>query len=120
MNERTHGRITILELHGNLSGGPEADSFRKRHIQLVEGGAIYQILNLEHVKLIASHGVGMMIGARKRCAEAGGRLVACEPSKRQRSLFNLYQIQRIIDVYQTEAEAIASIGVEAEMHATEG
>lgn len=114
VHERKHGRITILELYGNLTGGPEAVSFRKRHAELVDGGHIYQILNFKDVKLIASMGVGMMIGARKRCAEASGRLVACEPSQRLHSLFNLYKIEQILEIYETEAEAITSFGFAAE------
>ena len=112
MKERKHGRITILEFQENLKGGDQADEFRERQVKLIEDGAVHQIFNIKHVKFIPSQGVGMMIGANVRCEKADGRLVICEPNDRIQSLFSLYKIERIIDLYATEAEAIASFGFE--------
>lgn len=113
MKERAHGPITILEFQENLTGGGQSDALRGHMQSLVEGGKIHVIFNLKNVKFIASQGVGMIMAAKVLCDQGKGRLVTCAPNDRVVSLFNLYHINKVMDFYETEEEAVASFKLES-------
>ena len=115
VEEREAGDVTILDFRQNLVGGPQADSLRQIMQALVGDGRKHIVFNFRYIRFIASQGIGIMMGSNRICHDAGGRLVLCEPNPRIASVIKLYQLARVIDVYDTEAQAIASFGLSKEM-----
>jgi anti-sigma B factor antagonist len=52
----------IIELKGNVMGGPDAEIFRDELHKLIEQGKKEVIVNLGKVKFMNSSGLGILIG----------------------------------------------------------
>ena len=105
---RQEGSLTIVEIQGNMVGGPSADEFRQYMVELIEGGARKIILDLSRVRYVASPGAGMIIGTHTTLKNRGGVLKLVVATERVKNLVNLIQLYRILEVYETVEEAIVS------------
>lgn len=105
---RKEGSITIVTFTGNMTGGPICDEFRQYMETLIEEGARHVIFDLAGVPYVASAGAGLMVAAFTSLKSRGGDLRLVVATDRVKNLFNLIQLHRIMKVYETLAEAIAS------------
>lgn len=105
---RKEGSLTVVEIEGNMVGGPAADEFRIFIMDLIEDGARSMIFDLSKVRYVASPGAGMIIGTYTTLKNRGGELKLVVSTERVKNLVNLIQLYRIMEVYETLEEAIAS------------
>lgn len=111
---RQEGSLSIVEIEGNMVGGPQADEFRQFVSDLIDGGARRVIFDLSRVRYVASPGAGMIIGTYTSLKHRGGVLKLVVATERVRNLVNLIQLYRILDVYETLEEAVASFEEQGE------
>jgi len=98
----------ILELKGNVMGGPEATEFSDTLKKLLTEGKKNLILDLSEVKFMNSSGLGMMISGLTTVKKEGGLLkLACVAEKIQ-SLLMITKLITIFETYDTIEEAIKS------------
>ncbi|HOJ17089.1 MAG: STAS domain-containing protein [Ignavibacteriales bacterium] len=98
----------ILELKGNVMGGPEAIEFSDSLKKLISEGKKNLILDLSEVKFMNSSGLGMMISGLTTVKKEGGMLkLACVAEKIQ-SLLMITKLITIFETYDTIEEAIKS------------
>jgi len=105
---RQEGSLTIVEIEGNMVGGPAADAFREFISELIEGGARRMIFDLSRVRYVASPGAGMIIATYTTLAKKGGTLRLVINTERVKNLIHLIQLYRILEIYETLQEAIDS------------
>jgi anti-anti-sigma factor len=76
---------------------------------LVERGVNHLILDMRLVKFINSTALGAVIKAHKRCRAEGGELVIGQPSPFVRDVMNKVGIDKLITLYDSDAEATKAI-----------
>jgi anti-sigma B factor antagonist len=97
----------IIELKGNVMGGPDAEIFRDELHKLIEQGKKEVIVNLGKVKFMNSSGLGILIGGLTTMKNAGGELVICQADKKIESLLMVTQLIKVFNHFRTLDEAVA-------------
>ena len=101
--------ITVLELSGEMYGGPDNMRLVDVVSELIEEKKLDLVINLSKVKWISSTGLGILVSARSRFAKEGGVVKLCHPNDRVLGILQVTRLNLIFDVYDTEQEAIASL-----------
>ena len=100
--------ITVLDLSGEMYGGPDNMKLVEMITKLVEEKKLDLILNLSKVKWISSTGLGIMVSARSRYAKEGGVIKLMSPNDRVLGILQVTRLNLIFDVFSSEQEAIDS------------
>ena len=117
---RTRGDVSIVELSGEFTlGRPEVGRPLDLHGRRLEdlgqtlGGLLDRkstriVLDLEKVRFIDSAGLGDLVAWMKRARQLGGDVRLLRPHGRVRDLFELMALTRVFQIFDDEAEAVAS------------
>lgn len=97
----------IIELKGNVMGGPDAEIFREELHKLIDEGKTEVIVDLGKVKFMNSSGLGILIGGLTTMKNAGGELVICQADKKIESLLMVTQLIKVFNHFRTLDEAVA-------------
>lgn len=100
----------IIELKGNVMGGPDAEKFRDELHKLIEEGKKEVIVDLGKVKFMNSSGIGILIGGFTTMKNAGGELVICRADNKIESLLVVTQLIKVFNHFRTLDEAVAHFG----------
>ncbi|MGZ4694300.1 MAG: STAS domain-containing protein [Acidimicrobiales bacterium] len=87
-----------------------APRLRQQIVSLIGGGRSHLIIDLAGVDFIDSVGLGVVVGALKRCRTHGGDLVVVGAVPRVRSLFEITRLDEIIDMHPDVERALAAVG----------
>ena len=96
----------IVDIEGQLVGGPESEVFHKFFRSLLEEGKKRIIVNLGRVPWANSQGVGMLIGAHTSAKNAGGELVLVNVADKINSILTVTRLMYIFTTFDTEKDAI--------------
>ncbi len=66
------GPVTVIQLQGNLMGGPDASTLNNKLHELVEAGKKHVVIDLHGVQFMNSSGLGLLIGGASTMKNAGG------------------------------------------------
>src|SRR6056297_348378 len=91
----------IIELKGNVMGGPDAEIFRDELHKLIEQGKKEVVVDLGKVKFMNSSGLGILIGGLTTIKNAGGELVICQADKKIESLLMVTQLIKVFNHFRT-------------------
>lgn len=95
------GTITSLDTWGHLKEAVAA---------LVRDGERHVVLNLSQLSFVDSSFIGELVACSLVLARAGGTLRLASTSRRVSELLLITRLGQIFDTYETDAEAIASLG----------
>lgn len=98
----------IIEMKGDIIGGPQAEDFRDTLHELIDEGKKEVIVDLGKVKFMNSSGLGILIGGLTTMKNAGGSLVICQADKKIESLLMVTQLVKVFTHYRTLDEAVSS------------
>ncbi|WP_234567537.1 STAS domain-containing protein [Rhodohalobacter sp. 614A] len=98
----------IIELKGNVMGGPSTEEFSDLLHSLVDEGKINVIVDLGKVKFMNSSGLGMLIGGLTTMKKADGDLRICRADNKIESLLVVTKLITVFKHYKTLDEAIKS------------
>ena len=101
--------IAVLELSGKLALGQESQRIESLIEELVKKGAQRVIVDMTSVDYIDSAGIGMVALAAGRLRESGGKLAIVAPEGKVLQLLTLTQINTIVKVCPTVADATGSV-----------
>lgn len=71
------------------------------------------VLDLARVRFIDSTGLGAIFATMKRLDTLGGHFIVCGLTERVRVLFDLVRMGKLVDIYPTRQEAVASFSKDA-------
>src|SRR3989339_1603105 len=100
--------VTLIELKGNVMGGPDASSLNEELHKLIEGGKKNIVVDLGDVKFMNSSGLGMLIGALTTVRNAEGTFRLSRVTDKIESLLIITKLITIFETYKTIDEAVAS------------
>jgi len=106
VSRRDIDAAVVLDVKGQLTGGPEAETFRDLFKAIVDEGHKNVIVNLKDVDWISSTGIGIMIRGYKTVREAGGHFILVRVGERTQQIFNVLRMHDIFQILATEEQAV--------------
>jgi|YNPNPStandDraft_1061719.scaffolds.fasta_scaffold90170_1 anti-sigma B factor antagonist len=108
IKEQMHNNVAVLQLKGNLMGGPETTEVHDKVKELVGRGINRVVLDLSKVKWVNSSGLGAMMGAMTTVRNAQGDLRLSGVTEKVQSLLMITKLITIFETFPTVEEAVAS------------
>jgi len=117
---RTEGNVSIVQLTGEFTlghmglarpldlHGHRLEDLGETLGALLDRGACRVVLDLEKVRFIDSAGLGDLVGWKKRALQLGGDIRLLRARDRIRDILELTALARLFQVFDDEAEAVAS------------
>jgi|SRR5580700_284463 anti-anti-sigma factor len=100
--------VTIVELNGRASIGPNTDRLDHELRRLKADGVRKILVNLAGLTMIDSSGIATIAGSYVSLTRQGGSLKLLRPSNRVREVLTVMRILNSIPTFEDEAEALAS------------
>lgn len=102
---KEQGDVTVIQLNGNVMGGPDATSLNEELHKLVGEGKKKVVVDLGDVKFMNSSGLGMLIRALTTMRNAGGDMKLARASEKIESLLMVTKLITVFDHYEKVEEA---------------
>jgi anti-sigma B factor antagonist len=107
MADREADGVSVVVLEGRIVLGAESNALREKLKSLIAEGKKKIFLNMDNIKYIDSSGLGTLVGhcsAKTR----GASLRLCHLGSKFQEVLQITKLVTIIDVYDTEAAAVAN------------
>jgi anti-sigma B factor antagonist len=98
----------IIELKGNLMGGPESQEFTDTIHKLLSEGKKHLILDLAEVKFMNSSGIGLLISGLTTVKREEGSLKLANVAEKIESLLVITKLVTVFESYESVEEAVKS------------
>jgi anti-sigma B factor antagonist len=108
ISERQAGDVTILDLEGKVTIGEGSVALRSSIRRLLGEGKNKILLNLGKVGYIDSSGIGELVSSFTAVNKEGGSLRLLNLTQKIQDLLAITKLLTVFDVYDEEAEALAS------------
>ena len=100
--------VTVIELDGNVMGGPDASALNEFLHKLITEEKNHVVVDLNKVDFINSSGLGMLIGGLTTMRHSGGELKLARASKKVENLLEMTKLLKVFDLHKNVDNAIAS------------
>ncbi len=100
--------VTVIELKGNVMGGPDATALNEELHKLIETKKTKVVIDLHDVKFMNSSGLGMLIGSLTTIRNAGGDLKIARASEKIESLLIVTKLITVFDHHESVEKAVAA------------
>jgi anti-anti-sigma factor len=108
VNVRQSGDVTILDLKGKITIGSGDVALRNAIQEVMNSGAKKVLINMADVSTIDSSGIGELVSAYTTATNRGARLKLINLPAKVTDILTITQLITVFDVYDSEAEGIAS------------
>jgi anti-sigma B factor antagonist len=108
MTSREVDGVTVIALNGRIVLGEESNALREKTKALVAEGKKKVVLNMDGITFIDSAGLGTLVAAHHSAKGQGASLRLCHLGTKFQEVLQITKLLTIFDVYNTEAEAVAS------------
>lgn len=98
----------VIELKGNVMGGPEAQEFNDMLHKYVENGKKNIVVDLASVKFMNSSGLGMLISGYTTMKNNGGQMKLANATEKINSLLVITKLITIFENYDSVEKAVES------------
>jgi anti-sigma B factor antagonist len=101
--------VEIIALQGKITIGSGDTQLREVIAEAVNNGKTNILLDLSGVTTIDSSGIGELVGSYTTVTNRGGKLKLLHLPAKLNELLHVTQLITVFEVYENEAEAIASL-----------
>ena len=108
IQQREREGITVLELNGRITVGPEASALRDKCAQLAAEGKKNVVLELSKVDFIDSTGLGALVMIATSLRKAGGAVKLVNLNRRNIELLVMTKLATVFEIFNDEQDAISS------------
>src|SRR3984893_8870314 len=108
MTTREVDGVTVVALDGRIVLGEESNAMREKVKSLVAEGKKKVVLNMANISFIDSAGLGTLVAAHHSAKGQGASLRLCHLGAKFSEVLQITKLMTIFEVYNTEAEAVAS------------
>ncbi len=98
----------VIELKGNVIGGPDSEDFSKLLHSYVDEGKKNIVVDLGSVKFMNSSGLGMLISGFTTMKNGGGSLKLANATEKINSLLVITKLITIFENFNSIEEAVKS------------
>jgi anti-sigma B factor antagonist len=104
---RQAGAWTVVDVRGEIDLYT-APRLKEQLSDLIDAGRSQIVINLEGVEFLDSTGLGVLIGALRRCREEDGVLALAAPRETVQKVLRVTGLDKVFPVGDTVDEATAS------------
>jgi anti-sigma B factor antagonist len=108
IQRREREGITILDLNGRITVGPEAGALREQTSALAAAGVKNLVLNLKDVDYIDSTGLGVLVICATSLRKQGGVVKLLNLNRRNIELLVMTKLATVFEIFNDEQDAINS------------
>ena len=101
-------RVVVLTVKGNLVQKDETDKLQEKILGILNKDRKFIVIDLKHVSMITSLGIGGVIRALRTVREKDGDLKLSAVNVSVRKVFTITKLEEIIEIYNTSDEAVKS------------
>jgi anti-sigma B factor antagonist len=105
---RNLGEVKLIKMTGRLTLGESVDRLRGTLDDLLSSGAVRFVLDLADVGMIDSSGIGLLVRYLTSTKQRGGSIKLLNPSKFAIQTLKMVGVLTVFEVFQDQAEALAS------------
>ncbi len=105
---RQIGHVSVVDLSGKITIGEGDVVMREKVQEVLDGGNLNVLLNLEKVSYMDSAGIGELVACFKRAKEKGGVVKLLNPSGKVYDLLQLTKLEEVFETYKDEKEGLVS------------
>ena len=105
--------VAVLALEGRIVLGEETSALREKVKGLLGEGKKNIVLNLSHVTLIDSSGLGALVTAYSSAKSDGASLRLCNLGSRSNELMQITKLYTVFEISDTEADALRAMAKRA-------
>ncbi|MBI4427586.1 MAG: STAS domain-containing protein [Ignavibacteriales bacterium] len=98
--------IMIIELTGNVMGGPDATALNDQIHKLIGDQKKRIVIDLSDVKFINSSGLAMLISGLNTMRKSGGEMKLARASEKIETLLQMTKLNTVFDIHKTVNEAV--------------
>ena len=110
ISERSTDSLTILDLKSPLTGDFSQQLFVPQIEAMLAEGKRHFVFNMTELPWINSTGIGLLVGARRKIDEAGGRVVLAAVNTRVKEILKVVGLLAMWEVYEDLDAAMVSFG----------
>jgi anti-sigma B factor antagonist len=103
-----HGTTAVITLSGELTAD-QADRFRRSCQERFTSGIRDVVINMEHLTLVDSAGLELLLWLREEAAERRGALKLVRPDTTVSKILEVTRLDRRFDVHATVEAAAKSL-----------
>jgi len=108
IQQREREGVTILDLKGRVTVGPEATALREKVAALRDAGPPKIVLNLQHVDYIDSTGLGALVIVATTARKNGGNVKLLNLNRRNIELLVMTKLATVFEIFNDEQDAVNS------------
>jgi anti-sigma B factor antagonist len=108
IQQKEHEGVTILDLKGRITVGPEASALREKVGALTTGGLKNLVLNLGGVDYIDSTGLGALVMCATTLRKNAGVVKLLNLTRRSIELLVMTKLATVFEIFTDEQDAINS------------
>ena len=101
--------VVLIEIEGNIVGGPDAMSLNEEVHKLVNSGTKKIIIDMKSVEHINSSGLGILIASLNAVHQVNGDLKIANASSRVLDLLKITKLSQIFESYKSVDEAVKDL-----------
>ncbi len=106
---RQSGGFTILDAKGKITIGAGDVALREAITGALDAGAQRNLVNLKQVTTIDSSGIGELVAAYTSASNRNAKLALISLPPKVQDILQITQLVTVFDIYDDEAEALASV-----------
>jgi anti-sigma B factor antagonist len=100
--------VTILDMKGRITVGPEASALRDKISDLIGQGVRNVVLNLQSVDYIDSTGLGAVVMTATSMRKNGGAIKLLNLNRRNVELLVMTKLATVFEIFTDEQDAVNS------------
>ena len=108
INRKEREGVTILDMKGRITVGPEATALREAVAAAVADSVRQLVLNLAAVDFIDSTGLGAVVMSSTTMRKAGGSVKLLNLNRRNIELLVMTKLATVFETYTDETDAVNS------------
>ena len=106
--ETKFNNVLVLTVKGNLVQKDDTDKLQSRLVEIIENKSKYVVMDLKHVSIITSLGIGGVIRALRTVKESGGDLKLSAVNASVKKVFDITKLNELIEIHETSDDAVKS------------
>ena len=110
---RKAGEAAIIDLQGDVNASGE-EAVKGAYRSATEDGTKNILFNLERAEYINTSGIAILIGIVMEAQKAKQKVLVFGVSRHYQKIFELVRLPLYVEMFDTEQEALASLGIDAE------
>ena len=108
IHSKEHEGVTILDMKGRITVGPEATALREAVAAAVTDGVRKLVFNLAQVDFIDSTGLGAVVMCSTTMRKAGGTVKLLNLNRRNIELLVMTKLATVFEIFTDEQDAVNS------------